>query len=277
MSAWNQTILVAAVAASGIALGQLYFSRSYKRAVSGALAAIGWIGFLLIAHLLHQNTLCSKLDWIAASRSKYVLICFAICLGLVSPLRYLNRRYKKTLTLVILTCFLLLFIGLPFAGPAIMQRQIQNLPTQLDSEGLCRQSLPYTCGPAAAVCALRQLRLEACESQIAQAAGTAPLLGTYSWDLYRALDRIYPKDQLQCRYGRFQSLDQLPNGSFSLAVMREGFLMDHCVAILKITPSEVFLADPSAGLRILSRLEFQNAWRHTAIVLTRPQLSLVWP
>jgi predicted double-glycine peptidase len=277
MNPWNQTILVMAVAGSGIALGRLYFGRSYKRAVSGSFAAIGWILFLLTAHFLHLYTLYSGLDWIAASRSKYILICFAVCLGLVSPLRYLSSPWKRTLTVGVLACFLLLFAGLPFAGPAVYQKQIQNLPTHLDTRGLCRQSLSYTCGPAAAVTALRQLGLEASESQIAAAAGTAPWLGTSSWDLYRAIDRLYPEDQLHCRYERFQSLDQLPGGSFSLAVMREGFLMDHCVTILKITPSEVLLADPSAGLRIMPRAEFQAAWRHTAIVLSRPQVSVAQP
>jgi hypothetical protein len=277
MNPWFQTILVFAVAGSGIALGRLYFGRSYKRAISGAFAAIGWIAFLLTAHFLHQYTLYSGLDWIAASRSKYILICFAVCLGLVSPLPYLNRQYKQTLTLAVLACFLLLFAGLPFAGPAVFGRQIQNLPTCLDTRGLCRQSLPYTCGPAAAVTALHQLGLEASESQIAAAAGTAPWLGTCSWDLYRAISRLYPEDQLHCRYERFQSLDQLPGGSFSLAVMREGFLMDHCVTILKVTPSDVLLADPSDGLRIIPRADFQAAWRHTAIVLSRPQVSLARP
>lgn len=277
MNPWNQAIVVMAVAGSGIALGRFYFGRSYKRALGGAFAAIGWIAFLLTAHFLHLFTLYSGLDWIAASRSKYVLICFAVCLGLISPLRYLHGLWKRLLTVGVLAGFLVFFAGLPFVGPAVYQKQIQNLPTHLDSRGLCRQSRPYTCGPAAAVTALHHLGLEASEAQIAQAAGTAPWLGTCSWDLYRALDRLYPEEELRCRYERFKSINQLPVGAFTLAVMREGFLMDHCVTILKITPTDVLLADPSAGLRIMPRAAFESAWRKTAIVLSQPQVSVAQP
>ncbi len=262
-----------AVAGSGIALAALYFSRSYKKAIAGSVAAIGWIGLVLTAHGLHVYTLYGRLDWIAASRIKYILIAFAVCLGLISPLGYLRGRCKRIATLGVLAIFMVCFIGLPFVGPAVFRDEIRRLPTQLDERGLCLQSRPYTCGPAAAVTALNRLGLEASEARIAGAAGTAPWIGTGSWDLYRAIERLYDPRDLRCRYRRFQSLDQIPAAAVALAVMREGWFLDHCVTILKVTPSEVLLADPAAGLRIMPRPAFEAAWRNTAIILSRPRLT----
>lgn len=277
MNPWAQAILVIAVTAAAIALGRLYFSRSYNKAITGALTAIGWIAFLLTAHLIHVYTLYGGLDWIAASRSKYIMIAFAVCLGLISPLKYLDAKWKQVSTVSVLAVFLVLFVGLPFVGPAVFQHQIQQLPTQLDPQGLCYQSRSYTCGPAAAVTALNQLGLEAAEAQIARAAGTAPWLGTCPWDLYRALDRMYPEQDLQCRYERFRTVDQLPTRARTLVIMREGFLLDHCVTILNVTRTEVLVADPTTGLRSIPRPAFEAAWRHTGIVLSRPQLSKALP
>lgn len=277
MNPWPEVIVASAVTGAGIALGGLYFGRSYKKAIAGSLGAIGWIAFLLTAHLLHVYTLYGGLDPIAASRNKYILIAFAICLGLISPLRYLRSAWKRLATACVLGVFLFLFVGLPFVGPAVFQGEIRALPTQLDHRGLCMQSRSYTCGPAAAVTALHQLGLEASEAQIAQAAGTAPWLGTCSWDLYRALKRLYSEEDLRCRYERFKTADQLPGGAMTLVIMREGFLMDHCVTVLEISRSEVLVADPTTGLCRIPLEVFEATWRHTGIVLSRPQFTNVLP
>ena len=276
MNAWIPAILVISVAAAGIILG-ICLNRTYRTAITGAFAAVGLIALLLTAHLLHLWTFYGGLDWIAASRSKYILIGFAVCLGLVSPLKYLHSTWKQASTIVVLAILILLFVGIPFIGPAVNHHEIQSLPTQFDRRGLCLQSRPYTCGPAAAVTALRQLGLTASEARIAEAAGTTPLLGTCSWDLYQALNHLYPQEDLQCRYGRFENIDQLPDDSPTLAVMREGFMLDHCVTILKITRTDVLFADPSSGLCSMSKPAFEAAWRHTGIVLSRPRFFSIVP
>jgi predicted double-glycine peptidase len=50
---------------------------------------------------------------------------------------------------------------LPFLVPALIKERLSNLTTRLDSNGICYQSTDYTCGPAAAVTALRRLGLQA--------------------------------------------------------------------------------------------------------------------
>jgi len=272
MNPWMQAVLVLSAASAGLGLGWFYFARTYRRAVWGAVAAVGWLAIVLTAHFAHLFSTFGGLDWIAASRNKFLFIGFALCFGMVGPLPHLNRRWKQAFTLAVLAIFAVLFIGIPFVGPAVFEEQISRLPTHLDQNGICRQSTSFTCGPAAAVSVLHRLGLEASEGEIARASGTAPALGTGIWDLYQGLRRLYPPEQLQCRYLRAGSLAHLPDGEFILAVIRETFWLDHCVAILEIRPTSVIFADPVNGLSILPRSAFEACWRKSAIVLRRPDL-----
>lgn len=274
MNAWYEAAVVTLIALAGLLLGGLAFNRTYRTAVAGSVISVGIIALLLLAHCLHVWTIYGGLDWIAAARLKYILIIFAICLGFTSPLGYLRRTWKWPLMCFVLPIFIALFIGLPFYGPAVMLPEIRSLPTRLDERGLCYQSRPYTCGPAAAVTALVSLGLPASESAIADAARTAPMLGTCPWDLYRALDRLYAPQGVVCRYGRYESIDDLPQHVRALAVMREGIWTDHCVAVLDADESSVLVGDPSEGLRRVSRLDFELAWRGTAITLEHTGFSI---
>lgn len=60
------------------------------------------------------------------------------------------------------------------AAAALVQAQLRSLPTRVDPDGVCLQNTPYTCGPAAAVTALRRLRLPAEESELAKLAFISP-------------------------------------------------------------------------------------------------------
>jgi hypothetical protein len=265
-----QVLVVSAAAGSALCIGRFYFARSYRRAVWGGLASIGWLAFVLTAHLVHFHSTSAGFDWVAGSRNKFLLIGFAVCFGLLGPIPYLNRMWKKAFTLAVLILFLAVFIGLPFFVPAFYSWRSPDRPDCFDENGICRQSTSFTCGPAAAVTALKKIGLDASESQIAQAAGTIPAVGTGMWDLAQGLQKLFGPEQLKCRYARADSLDLLPEGQVALAVIRQTFWMDHCVAILKITPGEVIFADPANGLSSLPRTAFEASWRKTAIVLSRP-------
>ncbi|HOK67665.1 MAG TPA: cysteine peptidase family C39 domain-containing protein [Anaerohalosphaeraceae bacterium] len=271
MILWMQALVAAAAAAAALCLGRFYFARTYRRAVWGGLASIGWLAFVVTAHLVHLNSTYSGFDWVAGSRNKFLLIGFAVCFGLLGPIPYLNRRWKKVFTASVLTVFLAIFLGLPFLVPALYSPHLWNLPGCIDEDGVCRQSTSFTCGPAAAVTALKKMGLEASEAQIAVVSGTIPAVGTGMWDLCRGLQKLFPPEQLECRYARAGSLEDLPEGQVILAVLRQTFWLDHCVAILEITPETVLFADPSNGLCSLPRRVFEASWRKTAIVLARPE------
>jgi hypothetical protein len=132
----------------------------------------------------------------------------------------------------------------PFLVPALIRGHLLNLSTRVDSTGLCYQTTNYTCAPAAAVTALRRLGLTAEEGEIAVLSRTSPVAGTLPWCLYKALKGRYGADGLECQYRQFDSVGQLKDASVTLAVVKDVFLSDHCVAVLDVSDRTVTVADP---------------------------------
>jgi len=168
--------------------------------------------------------------------------------------------------------FVTWFCLAPCIAAVWTRHTLESLPSRFDDQGICRQTRPYTCGPAAAVTALRTLGLPADEGTLAGLAGTTPLSGTLPQTLARVLQNHYAPAGLECRYEPVASADQLRHDDAVLVILREGFLADHCVAVLDVTDQSVVIADPADGKRILPRPQFERLWRHWAIRLRRSPL-----
>jgi predicted double-glycine peptidase len=79
----------------------------------------------------------------------------------------------------------------------------------------------------------------------------------------------YGAEGLKCQYRRFDSIDQLKGAGITLAVVRDRFLTDHCVAVLEVSDRMVTIADPVMGKELLSYENFAKIWRFSGIVLSR--------
>ncbi len=207
--------------------------------------------------------------WIIAGRARYVLFCLAVTVGLMSPLSRLPRRGQKILTCVLMGIFVIWFSVLPFLVPALIKKNLLNLPTRLDSDGVCLQSTDFTCGPAAAVTALGKLGFQASEGQLAVLSHTNPIAGTMQKCLSDALRRLYEKQGLQCQFRHFDSVEQLKSADITLVVIKASFLTDHCVVVLEVSDQAVCIADPSFGKILMERAEFEKLWRFSGISLNR--------
>jgi ABC-type bacteriocin/lantibiotic exporter with double-glycine peptidase domain len=161
------------------------------------------------------------------------------------------------------------FSVMPFLVPALIRDHLSNLKTKLDLNGVCFQTTDYTCAPAAAVTVLRRLGLPAQEGEIAILSHTSPVAGTLPACLQAALQNRYGSEGLICRYRYFDSIDQLRQAGPTLAVVKDAFLSDHCVAVLGVLDKMVLIADPAAGRQFVSCEEFEKIWRFTGIVLRR--------
>jgi predicted double-glycine peptidase len=87
--------------------------------------------------------------------------------------------------------------------------------------------------------------------------------------LYSALKNRYSQDGLQCQYRSFDSVEQLRGAGLTLAVVKDEFLSDHCVAVLKVSKTMVKLADPTLGLISVTHEQFKQMWRYRGITLKR--------
>ena len=165
--------------------------------------------------------------------------------------------------------FVTAFAILPFLMPALVKNDLSKIETRIGEDGICYQSKSYTCGPAAAVTALKKLGLNAQEGEIAVLARTNPIYGTLLWTLYSALQNRYHDQGIQCQFKTFDSIKQLRNAGITLVSIKESTLLDHCVAVLDVSESLVTIADPISGMEILSHQQFAEKWHFSGIVINR--------
>ena len=149
------------------------------------------------------------------------------------------------------------------------RKELSHLHTNINSDGVCIQTTDYTCGPAAAVTALRHLGLSAEEGRIAILSETSSIAGTPPDMLAEALQDEYGKDGLIAECRTFKNVAELRQTGITLAVVKFTFLVDHWVAVLQITDSEVIVGDPTGGFMKLSYSDFEQKWRFVGVILKR--------
>jgi len=269
MNPWFETIGVVLVALLGVFLGRVFsrFRKPYW--LLGYFLSLLLLAIPLVIRCNNSLAFLPPFLWMAGGRVRFVILSLAATIGIVSLLSRLPRRCEKVITCILLGVVVVWFSVLPFLVPALIRGHLANLQTRVDSNGICYQSTDYTCGPAAAVTALRRLGLAAHEGQIAILSHTSPVAGTLPWCLYTALQERYGTEGLRCQYRYFDSIAQLKDAGITLAVVRDTFLSDHCVAVLEVSDRMVTIADPVVGIRLLSHKQFEKIWRFSGIVLER--------
>ncbi len=210
-------------------------------------------------------------SWIVAGRWRLGVLALVICLGTSILVPRLPRAWEKVVVCVFMAVLLIWSSILPVLTPALLARHLADIENTIDANGVCLQTTQYTCGPAAAVTALRKLGLSASEGQLAILSHASPVTGTLPASLCHALRDRYASEGLECRYRPFRSIAELADSGLTLAVVKDAFLLDHCVAILDVSEKTVTVADPSSGIRAIPRAQFEAIWRFCGIVLSRSE------
>jgi len=269
MSAWLETVGVIFVALSGIALGRVFSRLSKRYWTLGYFLPCMLISTLVIARWVNPLAFVPPFLWLTTSRAKFVVLALAVTMGLTTPMSRLPRKCEKLVICLLMIMVVGWFSVMPFLVPALIRDRLSRLSTKVDPEGVCYQTTDYTCAPAAAVTALRKLGLPADEGEIAILSRTSPVAGTLPGCLEAALEHRYRSEGLKCQYRYFDSISQLRDAGLTLAVVRDAFLSDHCVAVLEVLDRMVVIADPAGGRQLISHEHFEEIWRFTGIVLRR--------
>jgi len=210
-------------------------------------------------------------SWFTMGMKKFAAFGFIATFLLTTPLsRVPRRRVRIAIAILMAVMVLCLSIG-PFVAAMIDRTQLRQMTTRFDENGICIQSSDYTCGPAAAVTALRRLGLPAEEGQIGILSCTSFQEGTSADMLAEALEKEYGKEGLMVKCRGFKDLSELKQAGLTLAVIKYGIMVDHWVTVLEVTESEVVVGDPSGGLSRWTRAGFLKRWRFVGIVLGREQ------
>jgi predicted double-glycine peptidase len=265
---WFESLAVATFAVAAFLLGRF----------SGRLPRPYWLlGYLfpLAIVLLYSAAVfypllasVPPLSWMTNGRSRFACFNFITTMLLSAPLSRLAQKRNRIVLCVLITVLTSVSI-IPFLAPAFNRSYLAGLKTRVDSDGVCRQSNDYTCGPAAAVTALRKLGLPAEEGQISILAHTSALTGTEPDVLAAVLQKHYARDGLIAQYRGFRDVEDLKHAGLTVAVMRFNALQDHCVTVLGVETNKIVVADPLSGLTHISPQEFESRWQFVGIVLTR--------
>lgn len=273
MNPWLETTGVILIAVFGVIAGRIFsrFRKPYW--VLGYILPGVLIVMLAMVRFNSNLYFVSPFSWIAAGRVRYVVLSLAVSMGLTVPLSRLPYKFERLIVCLLMAGFVTWFSVLPFLMPVLIKERLSNLQTKFDKNGVCRQTTDYTCGPAAAVTALGKLGLTADEGELAVLSYSSPVTGTLPACLSSALQNRYSAEGLSCRYRHFDSIAQLKNAGITLALVKEAFYMDHCLAVLEVTDEVVTVADPVTGTRLMPYEQFEKIWRFSGIVLQRNTLQ----
>ena len=273
MNSYCGAVNVFVIAVAGVFLGWAFSKLQKHWWLLGYFLPASLIVILAAARWSNTLLFVPPFCWFTAGQLKFAVISFAVTTGLTTPLSRLPYKFEKWAVCVLMVVVVSWFAVLPFLTPVLIEDHLNGLHTIMDSQGNCFQSEDYTCGPAAAVTALRKLGLPAEEGEIAVLARTNPISGTLPYCLYTAIQGRYGADGLKCCYRPFDSVAQLKGAGLILAVVRSTLFSDHCVAVLSVADGTVTFADPVRGRRSMSYEQFGKVWRFAGIVLKRESVD----
>jgi predicted double-glycine peptidase len=267
MGGWFETAGVILAVIAGVAGGRAFSRLKNPHWVYGYLLSLALIGLLLFSAHVNTRTFAPVFAWVSGGRVRFILIGLAATMGSMTLLGRLKRPFEKAVVFAMMIGVVIWGSVLPFFMPVLLRENLASLQTKMDADNVCVQSTNYTCGPAAAVTALRRLGLTAQEGEIAILSHSSPIAGTLPWCLYKAIQNRYASEGLDCQFRRFDSVSQLREADVTLVVVKDAFLLDHCVAVIEVGDETVTIADPVRGQTKMSYKDFEDVWRFYGIAL----------
>ena len=269
MNLWLEITFSVLSGAGGFVLGSLASRLPKPWWLLGYFLPLGLILFYGVGNHYPSLLAAPGVSWLLLGHKKFMLLGFVAAMVLATPLSRLPQKRDRVVIGLLIVAAVFGISVWPFLAPAFNRRELASLHTRINGEGVCLQNTGYTCGPAAAVTLLRKLGLPAEEGELAVLSQTSSATGTPPDLLAEALRQRYGQEGLVVQYRFFNNLDELQQAGPALAVVKFSFMVDHYVAVLKVTDTTVTVGDPLNGLDTISRADFLQRWRFCGIVLQR--------
>ena len=270
---WLEILGVIALTAIGISVGWLFSRLPGRYWMLGYFLAAVPVWILWFGRTHSQWELVAPFSWLCAGRTKFAIVGMLATMVLLPPTSRLAEARVRRLVYGFLVLFVSTNAIWPFLCPILSRNHLLSLKTRFDNDGVCLQTTVYTCGPAAAVTALKRLNLSAEEGELAVLAHTSNATGTPPDILCNALRAKYGPSGLDCGYRHFRSVSELLNSGLTLAVIKFGPLVDHYVTVLDVTDDSVTVGDPLKGKVRFTHEEFAKKWRYLGITLRPAPVS----
>ena len=208
--------------------------------------------------------LTAPFKWLMAGRTEFAVMALTCTMLLTAPMSRLPQRRNRRAVVLFMVLFTIHFSVLPFLMPAFEYSRLAELKTILDGDGVCIQSTHFNCGPAAAVTVLRSIGVPAKEGELALRSHTTRFTGAPMDSLCDAMRNEY---SIPCRIVYCRDVSELRGKEPFVAIVKFRFMIDHYVAVLSVTETEVTIGDPLQGLRTCTPEQFEKEWRRCAIII----------
>lgn len=269
MNLWLEAIAATSFALAGILIGYLFSRLPKPYWTFGYFIPLALVLIYGVADHFPTLSFTPPVSWMMMGRQKFALMGFIAALILTTPLSRVPKKRDRFVVGLLLAVMVFSLTVWPFICPAFDRKELAHLQTRFDRDGICEQTTDYTCGPAAAVTALRKLGFPAEEGRIAILAETSSIDGTTPDLLAEALQTEYGKDGLIAECRPFRDISELKQAGLTLAVVKFNLVEDHWVAVLEVTDGQVIIGDPFSGLVKMPYENFLKKWRFVGIVLKR--------
>lgn len=266
---WLETALVILAALAGAAGGRAASRLPGRWWTAGYVPPLTVIVLFAVSVRRPDFALHPLVSWIYLGRWKYFVLGTVVAMVFATLIPKLPVRRDRWALGVLIT-MVVGYVGVwPCLAVTVSRSRLAALRTTLPPDGVCRQSTDYTCGPAAAVTALRRLGLPAEEGELALLARTSVATGTPPDVLARVLNERYGHEGLRAEFRRFHSVEELRGSDPVLVIVKFSLLLDHWLTITEVTDREVIAGDPLSGPVTLTHEEFARRWRRIGVVLRR--------
>ncbi len=263
-----QTAGVILLAVCGVLIGRRFWRVKNRVWIVAYVIPLVIVAMIGIPRWVLRAELVPPFKWIMSGRTEFAVIALACTMLLTTPLSRLRLRSQRRSVAILIVVFPFYFSVLPFLYPAFEYSRLADVDTMLDVDGVCIQSTHFNCGPAAAVTVLRRMGVPAEEGALALSAYTTRFTGTPMDSLRNAMRKEYA---VPCRIVYCRDLGELRGKGPCIAIVKFSFMIDHYVAVLSVTETEITIGDPLEGLRTCGPEEFQKEWRGCAIIIDKEQ------
>lgn len=209
MSLWLEAAGSALFASSGALLGYLFSRLSKPYWMLGYFLPLTVILIYRLVLIFPVLAFLPPASWLMMGLTKFALLGFVATMVLTTPLSRLPQKRSRILVVGLMVVFVFVQSVWPFLAPIFNRHQLEQLQTSVGRDGVCRQTTGYTCGPAAAVTALRKLGLPGEEGEIAIRSHTSSSTGTPPDLLAEALRNEYRTNGLIAEYRAFKNMAEL--------------------------------------------------------------------
>jgi predicted double-glycine peptidase len=269
MNLWPALFVSLLCSFLGVVLGRWFSRQKAPYWTFGYFIPLVFVFICAAAFRFPDVMFTPPFSWMTMGIKKFAAFGFFATMLLTTPLSRVPQKRNRALISFLMVVIVFFMAIWPFIAPMVDRKELSQLQTKIDSNGVCLQSTDYTCGPASAVTALRKLGFPAEEGQIAILSCTSFQEGTPLDMLADGLNRQYAANGLSVNCRVFHDISDLKQAGLTLAIIKYGLFVDHWVTVLGVTDSEVIVGDPLGGLDHLSYQQFAKKWRFIGIVLKR--------